>query len=95
MRITITIEDGEAVVTSSPSTSDTPKPPAEILAAAAAIGAIDGGPAPASVPMASAVSSTEVAEAPQNAPDTNAISAGPAPGTQLEAAPDTVEETTE
>lgn len=89
MRITITIEDGVVTGSSQQSTSDTPGPPAELLAAAAAVGAIDGGPAPTSAPTTSGTTEAAPAEAATSGQD---MSAGPAPGTRLEAAPDTVEE---
>jgi hypothetical protein len=89
MRITVNIDDGNTVVTG---TSDTSQPPPEVLAAAAALGAIDGGPAPNAVPPNAGVTAAAYPEAEPSTQDMNAMSAGPAPGTQVEAEPDTVTE---
>jgi hypothetical protein len=103
VQIVIRTADAETAVTTqreeaeAPATPETPagrpEPPAEVLAAAAAVGARDAGPAP--VEAAPTTGAAPLATFEQGAPATvpgDASSAGAAPGAQLEPQPTVVTE---
>ena len=104
MRIIIEIDNGGAAVTSSepvdaqaagsgPSPLAVATAPAELLRSAAAIGALDAGPAPTAP---AGVGPPTFTDAPptQAGPDPAAMdaSAGPAPGSVFEPTPETISE---